>query len=430
MSNATATEDWLRLDNAAKIYPATRHDAAPAVFRVSVTLRQPVRARTLQDALGAVMERVPYYRVHLRRGFFWYYLQRHTEPVRLAPLPAAPVVTPIMLHRRGEQLLHVYAHGATVAADFSHVLTDGYGAMRFLGSLIVEYLRRLGEPVEPGALLMRPEEPVPDAEFEDAFQEHYRHGVPGAPDLEPAYHLPGVPLMNRYRTVTAQMPVDVTLQTARRYGATLTEYLVAAYMNAIKAAFDEQAAGLLKPRHRIIRIEVPVNMRRIHPSQTMRNFSLFVSPEIDLGLGEWSFERIVRRVHHQMSIQLDPAELSRQISRNVGGERSSFVRVVPRAAKDLYLSHLRRTIGDRSYSGVVSNLGRFILPDGLEPYVESAGVVLGPNAAYKTGCAVISYANNLSITIGSVIEDRTVEREFFRKVAADGVDILVSESDS
>lgn len=429
MSDRTATEDWLRLDNAAKIYPATRNDAAPAVFRVLVTLRQPVRVKKLQEALDALMERVPYYRVHLRRGFFWYYLQRHQEPVRVERLPAHPL-TRIMLHRRGEQLLHVYAHGGTVAADFSHVLTDGYGAMRFLGSLVVDYLRRLGEPVDPGPLLMRPDEQVPDAEFEDAFQKHYREGVPRTPDLEPAYHLAGMPSIGGYRTVTGHMPVDAALHTARHHGATLTEYLVAVYMNAIKRAFDEQANGLVRPRHRVIRIEVPVNMRRVHPSQTMRNFSLFVSPEIDLRLGDWPFERIVRRVHLEMNIQLDPAELSRQIARNVGGERSSLVRVVPRVAKDVYLNHLRRTIGDRSYSGVVSNLGRFILPDGLESYVESAGVVLGPNAAYKTGCAVVSYANDLSITIGSVIADRTVEREFFRKVAADGVEILISESDS
>ncbi len=426
MRDGPAADDWLRLDNAAKIYPATRNDAAPAVFRVSVTLRQRVRVERLQEALDAIVERVPYYRVHLRRGFFWYYLQRHEEPMRVERLPVYPL-TRIMLHRRGEQLLHVYARGGMVAADFSHVLTDGYGAMRFLGSLVVEYLRRLGEPVDPGPLLMRPDEEVPGAEFEDAFQNHYREGLPRTPGLEPAYHIPGIASMGGYRTVTGHMPVDAALRAARHYGATLTEYLVAAYMHAIKRAFDEQASGLIGPRHRVIRIEVPVNMRRIHPSQTMRNFSLFVSPEIDLRLGDWPFERIVRRVHHQMNIELDPAELSRQIARNVGGERSSVVRVVPRVAKDLYLSHLRRTIGDRSYSGVVSNLGRFILPDDLAPYVESTGVVLGPNAAYKTGCAVVSYQNDLSITIGSVVGDRTVEREFFRRVAADGVQILISE---
>jgi len=268
---------------------------------------------------------------------------------------------------------------------------------------------------------------VPVEEYEDAFQKLYKQGVPKASNLEPAYHVGGVPFVRGYRTVTGRVGVADALATSRRYGVTLTEYLVAAYMRSIKAVHDHQAEGMIKPRHGIVRIEVPVNMRRVHGSGTMRNFSLFVSPEIDLRLGEWSFEDIVRRVHHEMNIQLDPNELARQIARNVGGERSLLIRVVPRAVKDTYLGYLRRTIGDRSYSGVVSNLGRFVLPEEAKPYVKSAGFVLGPNTAYKTCCAVVSYADELSITVGSVIQNRAVERGFFRKLADDGLDLVVSE---
>ena len=419
-------DDWFRLDNAAKIYPATNNEATPAVFRISLELREPVRIRELQDALDALMARVPYYQVHLRRGFFWYYLQRHAEPVVIRPMPDHPL-TRIQLHRSDEPLLHVYARSSSVAADFSHVLTDGYGGMRFLASLIVEYLRRIGEPVTVGPMLMDPNEPVPPQEYEDAFQALYRDGVPKAPNLEPAYHVGGVPYAHGYRTITGQLPLKPALAVARGYEATLTEYIVAAYMDAIKLVYEQQAEGVIKPLRKIIRIEVPVNLRRIHPSATMRNFSLFVSPEIDLRLGDWDFNRILRRVHNEMNIQVDPAELARQIARNVGGERSRLIRLVPRVLKDAYLAYLRRTIGDRSYSGVVSNLGRFVLPEGLERYVRSAGVVLGPNTAYKTGCGVVSCADVLSITFGSVIQNRSVEREFFRRLAADGLEITILE---
>jgi NRPS condensation-like uncharacterized protein len=364
--------------------------------------------------------------VHLKRGFFWYYLQRHPGRPRIRPLPQAPL-TRIQLQRRDEQLLHVYARENTVAVDFSHVLTDGYGAMRFLGSVIVEYLRRIGEPVEPSPPLMEPGETVPPEEYEDSFQNLYKRGVPKAPDLEPAYHVGGIPFLNGYRTVTGRTPVADALAAAKRYGATLTEYVVAAYMSSIKAIYDQQTEGVMKPRNKVIRIEVPVNMRRIHESSTMRNFSLFVSPEIDMRLGEWSFDEIVRRVHHEMNIQVNPNELARQIARNVGGERSPLIRIVPRALKDAYLGYLRRTIGDRSYSGVVSNLGRFMLPAEAKPYVESVGFVLGPNTAYKTCCAVVSYGDILSITVGSVIENRAVERGLFRRLASDGLTITVSE---
>ncbi len=426
MSERTDEQDWMRLDNAAKIYPATNNDAAPAVFRASVTLREALRIKDLQEALDAIIDRVPYYQVHLKRGFFWYYLQRHAEYPRIQPLPEEPL-TRISLRRNDEQLLRVYARERTIAVDFSHVLTDGYGAMRFLGSLIVEYLRRIGAPVAPGPLLMEPGTAVPSEEYEDNFQQHYNPEAPKAPDLEPAYHVGGIPFVRGYRTVTGRMSVSEALATSKRYGATLTEYVTAAYMWSIKQVYAQQESGVIKPKNRIIRIEVPVNMRRIHPSVTMRNFSLFVSPQIDLRLGTWPFEEIIQRVRHEMNIQLEPNELARQISRNVGGERSTLIRIIPRALKDAYLGYLRRTIGDRSYSGVVSNLGRFILPEEAKPYVESAGFVLGPNTAFKTCCAVVSYGDALSITIGSVIQNRAVERGFFRKLADDGIDIVISE---
>lgn len=419
-------DDWLRLDNAAKIYPASETDATPAVFRISVTLAEPVRIRELQQALDRIIARVPYYQVHLRRGFFWFYLNRHSDPIRVRPLPESPV-SQILLRRRNEQLLRVYARGGTVAVDFSHVLTDGYGAMRFLASLIVDYLRLIGHEIDPGPLLMNPGEPVPREEYEDAFQGLYRPGVPKAPDLEPAYHVGGVPLLRGYRTVAGRMPVAEALAAAKRRGVTLTEYLVALYMDSIADVYRHQANHVIKPRHKIIRIEVPVNMRRRYPSQTMRNFSLFVSPEIDMRLGSWSLDEITKRVHHEMNIQIDPNELARQIARNVGGERNALVRILPRVVKYAYLSYLRHTIGERSYSGVVSNLGRFILPDAARPFVKAVGFTLGPNLGYKTCVAVVSYGDELYVTLGSVIQNRAVERGLFRRVAADGVQLIVSE---
>jgi hypothetical protein len=159
----------------------------------------------------------------------------------------------------------------------------------------------------------------------------------------------------------------------------------------------------------------------------MRNFSLFVSPEIDLRLGEYSFADIVQRVHHSMKMQVHPTELARQVSRNVGGEQNPFVRVIPRPVKYLYLRRLTRTIGSRSYSGVVSNLGRFLLPDDAAPFVESVGFRLGANRQVKTNCALVSYNNELHVTLGSMVESREVERGTIQQFVGDGNTVAVTE---
>ncbi|TVQ23120.1 MAG: hypothetical protein EA382_10690, partial [Spirochaetaceae bacterium] len=311
--------DWMPLDNAAKIYPVAGSGAVTPVFRLSVTLREPIRYRELDDALRRVVDRTPYYQVYIRRGVFWYYLERHRDYPTLEVLPDAPI-TSISLHRRREQLIRVLVRDRTIAVDVSHVLTDGYGGSVFLGSLLVEYLRQLGHNVEPEPPLLDPDETPDPQEYDDAYQRMYSPGVRPAAMLAPAYHIPGLPHVHRYRVIAGRMPLAAVLAKAKERGVTLTEYIVATKIDAIKQVHDQQLRQTIKPQHSIIRIEVPVNMRRVYPTRSMRNFSLFVGPELDLSLGDYSFDEIVRRVHHDMHIQLDRNQLLRQISRNVGGE--------------------------------------------------------------------------------------------------------------
>jgi hypothetical protein len=426
MSSPHTQEEWLRLDNAAKIYPASDSDVAPPVFRVAVTLREPLQIGPLNEALLRMNRRTPYYQVELKRGFFWYYLQQHKQVARVELLADAPVKHISM--RRDTQLFSVQAKGSTVAADFCHILTDGYGAMRYLCSLIVDYLRLIGYSVDPGDRLLNPDEDPSPEEFEDAYRRLFRKGAPKAPDLPPAYHIPGIP-GPRHRGITARIPLAAALQVARASGVTLTEYIVGAYIASIAEIHRSRRKSFSRPRSDIIRIEVPVNMRKLYPSVTMRNFSLFVSPEIDLRLGDYAFSDIVQRVHHSMNMQVHATELTRQIARNVGGELNPFVRVIPRPIKYLYLRYLSHTIGSRSYSGVVSNLGRFILPDQAAPHVRSVGFSLGSNPQYKTNCAVTSFDENLFVTFGSVVESREVERGTIEQFMRDGLRVGVTEAE-
>jgi NRPS condensation-like uncharacterized protein len=416
---------WLKLDNAAKIYPAAGKKATPPVFRISVTLNHPVRVSTLASSLRRLIDRTPYYQMFIRRGFFWYFLERHNEYPSVEPMPDEPI-SEISLRKGTQQLIRVFARETTIAIDFSHVLADGYGGMVFTGSLIVDYLKALGHEITVPDYLLDPVAAVSPEEYQDAYQSIYRKESSKAETQRAAYHIGGSPAGD-YRVITGEIPVTDALGVARRYGATLTEYIVATKMHAIQQIHDEQQKSRIPPKNSIVRIEVPVNMRKPFPSKTMRNFSLFVAPEIDLGLGDYSFEEIVKRVHHQMNIQVERNQLLRQIARNVGGEKSRLVRLIPRGIKYAYLSHLRRTIGNRTHSGVVSNLGRFALPAEAEEQIERVGFYLGANDAYKVACSVVSFKQSLYVTIGSVLENRALERVFFRRFAEDGLRVTVSE---
>jgi NRPS condensation-like uncharacterized protein len=137
----------------------------------------------------------------------------------------------------------------------------------------------------------------------------------------------------------------------------LTEYLTAVYLYSLQAIHDQLPPLQKRTRRKVIRIEVPVNLRRMFPSCTMRNFSLYVIPGIDLRLGHYTFEEIVKTVYHQMQLETDKKLISKMISRNVSGEKNPILRSVPLFIKSFILSKLY-TLSTQQYSGVVTNLGK------------------------------------------------------------------------
>ena len=68
--------DWVRLDNAAKIFPAAVSDADNQVFRFSCDLIETVDVQCLQRALLETTRFFPVFQVTMKRGLFWYYLER------------------------------------------------------------------------------------------------------------------------------------------------------------------------------------------------------------------------------------------------------------------------------------------------------------------------------------------------------------------
>ncbi|MFW5711865.1 MAG: hypothetical protein ACOCXF_01725 [bacterium] len=442
MNEAEEQKDWLPLDNAAKIYPSTASEESPAEFRLAFTLKEPVRLLWLQQALERIMPRFPYFQVHLRRGFFWYYLQR-SEVVPPVELMRNVPGTIISLKERTAPLMRVSARERTVAVDYSHILTDGNGGMKFLLSLAAEYMLQAGVEVEPHPNVLHPDETPHPEEFEDAHRKSFEKGLLQPENIPPAYHIPGRPTKTRrFRILKATMPVDKLLQVAKQKQVTLTEYLAATYMYSLIQIYkgeeqrrmqgsfqtlQQQKRPRRKKKGSIIRLEVPVDMRRYKPSKTMRNFSLYLSPEIDMKLGDFDFNEVLKHMHHHIQLLKNDKQLGRQIARNVGSELNPFVRFLPLFVKDLVLSSVYSRFGEALHSGVLSNLGRVQAPPALEERLESIHFDLNPNHVMKKACGVLSFKGNLIVSFTSVIESRELERVFFSHLTGQGVPVSIEE---
>ena len=150
---------WLRLDNAAKIYPAARRKNWSNLFRQSVTLKDDVDTSVLKSALDVTVKRFPSIAARLRGGAFWYYLQQVEEAPEIREEYSYPLT-----YMNNEEMkkcaFRVIVFKNRIAVELFHSLTDGTGALVFLKSLTAEYLEqkyKIKIPCECGILNRREE---------------------------------------------------------------------------------------------------------------------------------------------------------------------------------------------------------------------------------------------------------------------------------
>ncbi len=446
-------KSWYRLDNTGNLYPSVLSRRNTTLFRLSLRLRDAVQIDRLSRAVEPVMRRFPYYRVQLRPGAFWYSLE---ENPRL-PRPVIDSLSPcgyMPIKKRGVFPFRIRSYGSNLSVEFSHALTDGTGALHFLLSLLAAY--RLEDPglgsneareirrelgADPTILLFDEEgnyaEPAQE-EQQDAFRHYYDRHVPAPDEEKKVFHLKGTDLPSHgYRVLTGEMPVAELIAKAKGLGVSLTEYLTAIYFQALqeiqlRRARRGESTGRGPSRRAKrakipapISVMVPVNLRRILPSRTMRNYFLTLNPLLDTRLGSYDPEEITAKVHHFMRIQLDHRHLSQQISRNVKGTVHPFIRLSPLFVKNIALKSIYRDYGESRYSGSLSNLGSVKLPSSLQPMVERVTFVPPPSQVLKKKAGGVSYGDTLSVSFGSLIEETALERIFFTHLRRAGVPVRV-----
>lgn len=417
---------WLRLDNAAKIYPAALRRRWSNVFRLSATLTQEVDVPVLQQALEITVRRFPSIAVRLRHGLFWYYLEQ---------VPTAPAIgtdKSYPLARMPREEIHrcafrVLVYGRRVAVEFFHALTDGNGGLVFLKTLLAEYLSQkyaLSIPAKDG-VLGRLEEPS-EAEMEDSFL-RYAGDVAASRKEATAWHLSGTPEKDGFLNLTTLMlPTDKVLECAHGYGVSLTALLAAAMLQALVELQAEKVP--LRRLRRPLKVLIPVNLRRLFPSRTLRNFVLFTTPGIDPRLGDYSFEEIVQVVHHHMGAEVNAKQMSTRIATNVNSEKKWYLKIMPLFIKNAAMKAVFDAVGERKSCLCMSNLGAVTLPEAMRPYVEKMEFIIGTQAKAPHNCGILSYNGTLYINFIRNIQEPELEAHFYAVLHRLGLPVKVQSN--
>lgn len=413
------------LDNVGLIYPAIITKNNTTLFRLSAHVKGVIHVSELQRALENILPRFPIFRTYLRKGLFWPYLEENFRKPRL--YADEHPCQGYRVDQRSHYPFRICVRGKNIILECSHLITDGFGAMSFLKSLLAEYFFLLEKFTTRLTGVITPYTLFNKDEISDAYLRYASLGNmisaskrTGHAFIEPSRRL-HAPFLKILRMI---VPLEEIRTLVKSKNVTLTEWLVAVYFAAyqdLMFTYPQEEAY-----RRPIRITTPADLRKFFETSTLRNFIALLSLEINPRLGVFSFEEILHEVHYSMRRELVAKHFQPFIGSSVQSADARSIASIPLFIKSPIVRHFH-TDAMRRETSVLSNLGVIRLPPQLEPLVERLDFCPAPKWTNKRDCSVLSYKNELVISFSRIVESDVVEHFFYQRLVQQGLKVTVKE---
>lgn len=400
------------IDNASILYLSLMRKDHCNSYRFSMTLTESVSPEILQTAVNNIYRRFPSVIAGFQPDFFQYFQVSAKEPPKVQPDPGCLIT--MSREEIRSCAFRVYYRDKTVSIEAFHALADGYGAIACFTTMMAEYLRLKHSILIPIAeTLLDPEQDPTLSEIEDSYLK-YQQGKPLHLPSRYAYQLPG---SNSVRDTvyahTIQLPSSTLLAASRAHGVSVTT-LISTVMAAsvMEIQKKQENTSQLRP----VRIMVPVDLRRMFPSRSLRNFILYVLPTMEPEDNEKDLPALLLSFGKQMTSQLSKDQLASIMAYNVKTQNSWYFRMIPMSVKLALMRLAYRFFGESNNTITVTNLGNVRLPEEMQPHVESFDVTLTPRVRSPYNCAILSYDGQLSIRISRFPKESELEEIFVRNL--------------
>ena len=177
-----------------------------------------------------------------------------------------------------------------------------------------------------------------------------------------------------------------------------------------------------------VKVLIPVNLRNLFPTRTLRNFASYITPEIDPRTGDYTFSEICAAVHHRMGLENNTHTLRSKFAANVASEKSPVLKVMPLFIKNIAMKAAFNAVGERKSCLCLSNLGAVELPEAMAPYVQRLDFIIGVQAAAPHDCGVVSWNGTMYINCIRSIQEPELELHFYRVLQRLGLPVKVESN--
>ena len=418
-------KSWHRLDNSGKIYPFSLKSNIQNLFRISAIMKADVDPDALQRALQISIKRYPYFNVCLRRGIFWHYLEELDGKPEVVPDSDYLIKDIKSIETYGYNFRVSYFNNK-ISIDCFHALCDGNGCMEFFKTILYEYLTLLGEKIDDEGKILLPDSRPLAGEAEDGFLKYSKNvsifHLKGVKELQggKSYTFPDARFEYKGSgVIEGIVETNALLDRAHAYNTTVTAYSASVLIQAIYKAKITAPAG-----NPPIVLFVPINLRKPFESRTMLNFSLFSRVGVDVNDAP-SFEDIIRRVETCLKKDTDKETLQNKINVTAKTERLFLFRILPLPIKQFIFKVSGLFFGNSKKTMTFSNMGVVNIPDEMKKDVEEISIMASTAKTSPRALTSVSALGKTTVTFARKIVDTSVEREFFRILSGEGLDVTV-----
>lgn len=397
------------LDNSSQFYPIMASKTKQSLYRLTAELDLEVNPETLEEAVNGVMHRFPTFATRLKKGYAWFYLLQNDAHVKVFENDGV-LLRPITEEETNGYMFRVLYTKNTIALEVFHGLCDGNGAYAFLFAVIQKY-RSLEDVVFDAAdgLMNLDSEPT-ECETEDAFKHYYRK-----------IKLKEIGL----KELTGGAPLLLSGTVADRFicdSFTATYSDVSAHAKALGATFTSFTAGLLaftvasqEKGTKPIVMMVPVNLRKLFPSDNVRNFVLFVRLVFNVKKCK-TIEDFVTEANVQLKREAALNKMEAMISTTVRAEKA--LDVVPLWFKTAVAKFVRSFLKSRQ-TVIFSNLGDLTASSKLG--VKRVIFTMNASKTSKVNLGITSYGGEVVMSFMRSIEETDLQDGYVAELNKLGV---------
>ena len=173
-------------------------------------------------------------------------------------------------------------------------------------------------------------------------------------------------------------------------------------------------------------IQVPVNMRKFYPSDTLRNFSMYCAIRIPLNK-DYEFSELLTEIDEQLKVKADKQSMSEMLTSTENLINS--IKLIPLIIKNPVSKIMYGVLGDKAFSNTLSNLGVVNMPACCLEHIESMDFVLGTSVINRVSSAMITINNTTTFSITKKTLDPSYEETMYKILVNEGITVDVEGSD-